>query len=504
MMERRAVLTVTGLQKSFGGVQALNGVDFDLEAGEIHALCGENGAGKSTLVRMIAGLMRPDEGEIRIDGNLLKPGQLTSVKQVSVVYQELSIIPHLSVLDNVLLGDPDVGQLYIRKRYAARARQTLDQLGLSEIPLDVEAGRLAIAEQQLLEICRAVMRGARILILDEPTASLSDAEIQRVFKTVRWLRENGTAVIYISHRLPEIFALTDRTTVFRNGRRVLTKPTGDWTSEELVAEMIGREVKPAHSVRDRTDLQKAAKVLELKALSVAGKYQPVTLDFRAGEIIGVIGQLGSGANALIETLAGLEARHEGSVTLNGAAIDVTSLSAAMSSGIAYVSEDRGGKSLFLGAPIEVNLTSAILDRLNRAGVLSLGEARKRALDLARRFQIDGRRLPLAASTLSGGNQQKVAIAKSVALEPKVLVLNEPTRGVDVGARPEIYRALQALARQGLVILFFSTDLEEIRELSQRVITVFRGEIVNDLAVEETAMDRILGDVVRGPGMARAA
>jgi ABC-type sugar transport system ATPase subunit len=228
------------------------------------------------------------------------------------------------------------------------------------------------------------------------------------------------------------------------------------------------------------------------------------LDFRAGEVVGFIGQLGSGANALIETLAGLEARHEGSVVLNGATIDVASLSAAMACGIAYVSEDRGGKSLFLGAPIEVNLTSAILDRLNRAGVLSLGEARKRALDLAHRFQIDGRRLPSAASTLSGGNQQKVAIAKSVALEPKVLVLNEPTRGVDVGARTEIYRELQALARQGLVILFFSTDLEEIRELSQRVVTVFRGEIVNDLPVEQTAMDSILGDVLRGSGMARAA
>ncbi|NEI72017.1 ATP-binding cassette domain-containing protein [Rhizobium lusitanum] len=503
-MDKRAVLTVSNLRKSFGGIQALKGVDFDLQAGEIHALCGENGAGKSTLVRMIAGLMAPDAGEIRIGDELLKAGELTSPKQVSVVYQELSIIPHLSVLDNVLLGDPDISQLYLRRRYTARVRETLNQLGLANVPLDIEAGRLAIAEQQLLEICRAVMRGARVLILDEPTASLSDAEIQRVFETVRWLRGQGTAVIYISHRLPEIFALTDRVTVFRNGQRVMTKPTGEWTNDELVTEMIGREVSSAHSIRNSADLAAADTVVRLAGLGVPGKFRPVDLSFRKGEIVGLIGQLGAGANAMVETLAGLERHYAGSISIDGQAVNVTSIAAATRAGIAYVSEDRGGKSLFLGAPIEVNLTAAILDRLNRFGVLALADARQRANDLARRFQIDSRRLPLAASTLSGGNQQKVAIAKSVALEPKVLVLNEPTRGVDVGARTEIYREIQALARQGLVVLFFSTDLEEIRELSQRVITVFRGEIVNDLPVEETTMDSILGDVVRGPVMGRAA
>ena len=503
-MVANTVLTVRNLRKSFGGVYALKGVDFDLQAGEIHALCGENGAGKSTLVRMIAGLMPQDEGEIRIDGNLLNRGELTSPKQVSVVYQELSIIPHLSVLDNVLLGDPDIPALYVRTRYKAQVRKTLNQLGLANLPLDVEAGRLAIAEQQLLEICRAVMRGARVLILDEPTASLSDAEIQRVFETVRWLRGQGTAVIYISHRLPEIFALTDRVTVFRNGQRILTKPTPEWTNDELVSEMIGREVTSAHSARDHAFYAAAQTVVELQGVGVAGKYRPVHLSFRTGEIIGIVGQLGSGANAIIETLAGLERHHSGSIHIGGAQVDLTSIAAAKRAGIAYVSEDRGGKSLFLGAPIEVNLTAAILDRLNRFGVLALSDARNRAAELARRFQIDVRRLPLATSTLSGGNQQKVAIAKSVALEPKLLVLNEPTRGVDVGARTEIYREIQALAHQGLVVLFFSTDLEEIRELSQRVITVFRGEIVNDLPVEETTMDSILGDVVRGPARERAA
>ena len=503
-METAAVLTVSNLRKSFGGIQALKGVDFELRAGEIHALCGENGAGKSTLVRVIAGLMAADAGEVRVSGNLLKPGHLTDSKLVSIVYQELSVIPHLSVLDNVLLGDTDVGQFYWRKRYAARVRDTMDHLGLSDVPLDLEAGKLTIAEQQLLEICRAVMRGARVLILDEPTASLSDVEIQRVFTTVRWLRDQGAAVIYISHRLPEIFALTDRVTVFRNGERILTKPTSQWTSEALVAEMIGRSVKSARAAVDRAERTDAPAVLELDGLSVAGKYKPATLSFRSGEIVGIIGQLGSGADALVQTLVGLQTPSAGGIRLSGRPVAISSLAAAMRAGIGYVSEDRAGKSLFLGAPIEVNLTSAILDKLNVGGILKLDEARQTAEQIARRFQIDPRRLPQAASTLSGGNQQKVAIAKSVALQPNILVLNEPTRGVDVGARSEIYRELQALAREGLVVLFFSTDLEEIRELSYRVITVFRGQIVNDRPVEQTTMDSVLGDVVRGPVLESAA
>ncbi len=503
-MEAATVLTVSNLRKVFGGIQALKGVDFELRAGEIHALCGENGAGKSTLVRLIAGLMVPDEGEIRIAGKVLKPGRLTDSKLVSVVYQELSIIPHLSVLDNVLLGDTDVRQLYLRGRYAPLVRKTLDQLGLGDVPLDLEAGQLTIAEQQLLEICRAITRGAQVLILDEPTASLSDAEIQRVFATVRWLRERGTAVIYISHRLPEIFALTDRVTVFRNGERVRTKPTAEWTSEELVAEMIGRRITPADSTEARADRTGTPAVLELDRLAVAGKYDPITLSFRAGEIVGMIGQLGSGANAIVETLVGIERPSEGAMRLRGQPVALSSLAAAMRAGIGYVSEDRAGKSLFLGAPIEVNLTSAILDRLNIAGVLQRAEGHKTAEAVARRFQIDPRRLRQATSTLSGGNQQKVAIAKSVARRPDILVLNEPTRGVDVGARAEIYRELQALAREGLVIVFFTTDLEEIRELSQRVITVFRGAIVNDLPVERTTMDSVLRDVVSGPALENAA
>lgn len=492
----KPVLLVQGLVKRYGGIQALGGVDFEVVPGEIHALCGENGAGKSTLVKILGGLEAPQEGTVTIDGVAIDFGQRTDPRLLSIVHQELSIIPHISVLDNVMIGDPRVGEIYIRARYRAEARHRLDEIGLGHVPLDAPASGLTLAEQQLLEICRAMMRGAKILILDEPTASLSDAEIQHVFKAVRWLRDQGTAIIYISHRLPEIFELTDRVTVFRNGQRILTKPTSAWTNEELVAQMIGRAIQPAHSVPAQ-DLRQRPVVLELRGFEIPGRLRPVDLTVRAGEIVGVVGQLGSGGNALVEALAGLEPRYRGEILFEGASRDLRSIPAAMAAGIGYVSEDRAGKSLFLGAPIEVNLTSAILAELQSAGVLRFGTARSVAQDLARRFQVDVRRLPLPVNSMSGGNQQKVAIAKTVAQKPRLLLLNEPTRGVDVGARSEIYRELKALAAQGLAVVYFSTDLEELRELSYRIVTVFRGRIVRDMAVENTSMEGILADILRG-------
>ena len=388
-----AVLSVRELWKTFGGIQALKGVDFELRAGEIHALCGENGAGKSTLVRIIGGLSSADSGDVTIDGQPLRHGQRTDPRLVSIVHQELSIIPHLSVLDNVLIGDPRVGEIYFRGRYRADVRKRLDDIGLAGVRLDEPAGNLTMAEQQLLEICRAVMRNARILVLDEPTASLSDAEINRVFETVRWLSENGTAVVYISHRLPEIFSLTHRTTVFRNGQRIKTKPTSEWSNDELVTEMIGRAVEPAHSVRRVEVGGESSDMVALRGLRLSGRLGPTDLSIGSGEIVGVVGQLGSGANALVEALAGLEKHYQGEIYIAGRPCELRSLAQSIAAGIGYVSEDRGGKSLFLGAPVDVNLTSAILDRIGRGGLLRFKLAEKIAHRLASTFQIDPKRLP---------------------------------------------------------------------------------------------------------------
>ena len=354
----------------------------------------------------------------------------------------------------------------------------------------------------MLEISRGILRSARILILDEPTASLSDNEIQRVFTIVRRLRDRGTAVIFISHRLPEVFALADRVTVFRNGKRVLTEGTSNLSADDLVHAMIGGKLDVGH-VRCVAE-DPGVRALQLRGYSVRGKFEPVSLDINRGEIVGVTGQLGAGASAFVDALSGLEPGLVGEIDLYGEVAQLKSLRDALSVGIGYVPEDRGAKSLFHGATVGTNLTSAILDRVSRWGFLKTKIAVGLARDLAKRFQIETSRLSHAVQLLSGGNQQKVAIAKSVALKPRLLILNEPTRGVDVGARTEIYRELRALAFEGLTIVFFSTDLEEVVELSSRVITIFRGRIVNDRPAANVTMDSVLAEVGSGVKTTRAA
>jgi ABC-type sugar transport system ATPase subunit len=494
-------MTIEGLRKTYGGVRALVDVDFNLARGEVHALCGENGAGKSTLVKIISGLTAPNSGRVVVDGIELRSGHKTDPRLVSIVYQELSIIPHLSVLDNALLGDKSVRGLYLRSRHATRVMQQLDEVGLAHLRPESSAGTLSVAERQLLEIARGILRGARILILDEPTASLSNTEIERVFRIVRHLRERGTAIIYISHRLPEIFALSDRVTVFRNGKRVLTEPTEKLTTYELVQAMIGGKLDDGQ--RRVSANRSGTPALQLRDYSVAGKFGPLDLDVYKGEIVGLTGQLGSGASAVVEALAGLEPGLSGKAVAEGEVVTARSLRDALRARIGYVPEDRGQKSLFLAAKVETNLTAAILDRVSPFGVIKTAFARRLAADLAGRFQINVARLPDAVQTLSGGNQQKVAIAKTVALTPRLLLLNEPTRGVDVGARKEIYRELRALADVGLTIVFFSTDLEEVVELASRVITIFRGRVVSDRPASAVTMDSVLSEVVSG-GVATAA
>lgn len=497
---RARVLDVCNLRKTYGGVVAIKNIDFELQAGEIHGLCGENGAGKSTLVKILGGLVAPTEGQISVDGVQLKSGKRTDPRLISIVHQELSIIPDLTVLDNVLIGDPTGGELMHRSRDAAAVRRQLDDIGLGHVHLNTMARKLSLAEQQLVEITRGVVRGARILMLDEPTATLSDSEIRRVFAAVRWLKKNGSTIVFISHRLPEVFELTDRITVFRNGERVVTRATSDFTSVQLVQAMIGREVSGRHALGDAATENGNRVRLKLREFAVPGRFQKLSFDVGQGEVIAVVGQLGSGADSVVEALAGLKATYRGSIELDGSKIEIRSVLDAMKSSIAYVSEDRAGKGVFLEAAIETNICSSILDRVSSFGFVLRSQARERARNLAAQFQIDARRLPHDVSTLSGGNQQKVSLAKAVALDPRVLILNEPTRGVDIGARTEIYKQLRELARKGMSLIFFTTDIEEVHELADRVITIFRGTVVSDRPTGEISMDDILRDILHGPAV----
>ncbi|MGR9202278.1 sugar ABC transporter ATP-binding protein [Rhizobium leguminosarum] len=493
-----AILKVRGLRKTYGGVVAIKNIDFELRAGEIHGLCGENGAGKSTLVKVLGGLVSPTEGDIEVAGILLRPGRRTDPRLISIVHQELSIIPDLSVLNNVLIGDPMSGEFLRRGRHAKAIRRQLDEIGLAHVDLNEPARKLSLAEQQLVEITRGVVRGAKILVLDEPTATLSDSEIRRVFQAVRWLKEQGSTIVFISHRLPEVFELTDRITVFRNGERVTTRPTADFTTEQLVQAMIGREVGSRHALMEDVSVNKGQTRVRLREFAVPGRFQSLSMEVAAGEVVAIVGQLGSGADAVVEAIAGLRPGYAGNIELDGKIVAVRSVPDAMSSSIAYVSEDRAGKGIFLDAPIETNIYSSILDRVTRFGFVRRSQARTRAKELAAQFQIDARRLPHDVSTLSGGNQQKVSLAKAVALKPRVLILNEPTRGVDIGARTEIYKQLRELARKGMSLIFFTTDIEEVHELADRVITIFRGAVVSDRPTADASMDDVLRDILHGP------
>ncbi|NWA28663.1 sugar ABC transporter ATP-binding protein [Pseudomonas gingeri] len=490
------VLLASGLTKKYGGVEALSQVGFDLFSGEIHGLCGENGAGKSTLIKILGGLVKPDSGSIIVHGKPLRLGVRVDPELISIVHQELSIVPHLSVLDNIMLNCPG-GVLYWRGSLKARARNLLDIVGLEHVDSASLAQQLTLAEQQLVEIARGIASEAKVLLLDEPTATLSDVEIRKVFAVLRKLRDGGSTIVIVSHRLDEIFELTDRVTVFRNGRHVCTELTSALDGPALVKVMIGREVirgahhaKPALEARSET-------ALCVRALAINGKCGPFNLSFAQGETVAVVGQLGSGADLLLEALAGLHQQMSGEIFMGASSLSLNSINDAYQAGIAYVPEDRAAKGVFLDESIEINITSQVLDRISVAGVMVREKAQRKALQLAQDFQIDARRLTLDVSTLSGGNQQKVALAKAIAMTPKVLLLNEPTRGVDIGARAEIYERLSGLTNAGMSIVFYSSDLEEVMEVADRVITVYRGQVVNDKPRWTITGDDVLHDILHG-------
>ncbi|AXF20407.1 sugar ABC transporter ATP-binding protein [Burkholderia pyrrocinia] len=499
-VETPSLMSARNLTKQYGGVKALTGVSLELVPGEIHALCGENGAGKSTFIKILGGLVEPDNGSIIVAGQQLKLGHRTDPKLISIVHQELAIVPTLSVLDNILLGGSDQHTIYLRSRYRDTVRGHLDSVGLSHVKLETQASRLSLAECQLVEIARGMSRQAKILLLDEPTATLSDAEIVRVFDVARRLRDQGAAMIFVSHRLDEVFALTDRITVFRNGQHVITSKTSDMTTSEVVKAMIGRELvrRPVKETKEHTSLPSR---LSVRNLNVGDKLQDLSIDVAPGEIVAVVGQLGSGAEMVVEALAGLRGDVSKSVKLDGEPAKIDSVGSALRCGIGYVAEDRADKGVFLDAPIGINITASVMSKFSRAGVMQRAAEAAEARRLAGMFAIDAKRLPHEVSTLSGGNQQKVSLAKAAALAPKLLLLNEPTRGVDIGARSEIYSTLRKMADDGLAVVFYSTDLEEILELADTVVTIFRGQMVRRKPRHEIDGDTVLHDIVAGEGEA---
>ena len=500
MSEEAPYLEVESVSKSFGSIRALDAACFEVRAGEVMALVGENGAGKSTLVKILAGMFAPDEGHIRLGGEPIDLGTATRSEhaRIAVVQQELSLVPTLSIADNLFLGDRRHGWRAGPRAMARAATPYLNQVGLGDLDPRTPVERLSVAEQQLIEVARLLARDARVLIFDEPTAALAEREIDRVKAVVRSLQSAGRSIVYVTHRLDEVFELADRVTVFRDGRSMAAVTTAEITLDGLISMMLGGSLAALFPKRATAPGAVALEVRELLTEQLAA---PVDLDVRRGEIVGLAGQLGSGASDVLKAIAGHQTTVSGRVAVVGETVPSGSPAAAVRRGIGYSSSDRKRDGLFLQRTVVENLTAPALGKVSRRGWLRRGIERRISDRIAGTFTIDRRRLKSAVGALSGGNQQKVAVGKWTSLLPQVLLIDEPTRGVDIGARAEIYGHLRSLADAGMAIVIASSDVQEVLGISDTVVTFFKGTQVSVRRRDETDSRTVTRQITHPPGIA---
>jgi ribose transport system ATP-binding protein len=487
-LEVDAALAVRGVTHRYAAAAVLQDVDLTVTAGEVHALVGENGAGKSTLIKIIGGAVKPTAGTVTLGGTALPLGDPLATRRagVSLVYQEFTLVPELSVADNIFLGRERGGVWLARGDMIDAARRRLAGLDLAIDPR-VRVGTLGVAQQQMIEIARALEADARVLILDEPTASLSGREVDRLLTLVRTLRDRGLAIIYVSHRFDEIFALADRVTVLRDGRRVETTTIGETSRERLIRAMVGRDLAEEYPTRDAAI---GRPVLQLERLSSGSRFRDVSLTVRAGEIVGLAGLVGAGRSSLGLAVAGA-LRSTGSIRVNGEVLAPRSPADALDRGVAYVTEDRKGRGLFPLLAAATNITLTSLREWVRAGWLNVSRERAAAAATARDFDVRARSLDQPAATLSGGNQQKLILARFLRSPRVVAILDEPTRGVDVGARAEIYALIHRLTAKGLGVLMISSDLPEILGMSDRVVVMRQGAVSGELTRADATPERVM-------------
>jgi rhamnose transport system ATP-binding protein len=479
-----------GISKRFAATQALDDVSLDLVAGEVHALVGENGAGKSTLVKILAGVHQPDSGTIRLDG---QPTQINGPAHarslgIAVVHQEPRLFPDLTVAENVFIGHAPSGRLGVLDWGATRraAKGLFKELDV-QIDVGAPVRGMSMADQQLIEIAKSLSVEARVLILDEPTASLSAHEVDRLFSIVRTLRARGVAVLFVSHRLDEVFDLCDRATVFRDGRHVITTPTAGLTTADLIRHMVGRTV----SLFPKVDTPIGDVFLEVEGLTRAGVFRDVSFDVRHGEIVGFAGLVGAGRTEVARVLFGIDQRDSGEIRLDGSAVSFATPSAAMDAGIAYLPEDRHQEGLVLDFSIAQNVTLPILPRLFPRFLVNGATEAAVARDYTEQFSVKMTGVEQVVGALSGGNQQKVVLAKWLASKPSLLILDEPTRGIDIGAKVEVHRIISELAASGLGIILISSDLPEVLAMSDRILVLHEGRVTAEIARADATEERVM-------------
>ncbi|RRD51003.1 sugar ABC transporter ATP-binding protein [Arachnia propionica] len=495
-MNTRPLLAMSGVTKTFGSVVALRDGTLALHPGSIHALVGENGAGKSTLVKIAAGLYERDGGSVELDG---EPVAFRSTAEsraagIAVIYQEPTLFPDLSVTENIFMGRQPTSRFGVidRPRMRREVLALMERLGVTLDP-DRPADGLSIADQQIIEIAKAISLDARVLIMDEPTAALSGVEVERLFAVARSLRDEGRALMFISHRFDEVFDLCDTITVMRDGAYVETTATSTTTVADVVRAMVGREVTDLFPKQPATIRDVA---LEVSGLTRSGVFSDISFQVRQGEIVALAGLVGAGRSEVARAIFGVDTYDSGTVTVLGNRLPGGSPTAALGMGLALVPEDRRGQGLVMEAPVRTNITDAIRRRLTRWGLITAAAENVAARDWAGRLEVKAAALDSLAGTLSGGNQQKVVLAKWLATEPSVLIIDEPTRGIDVGTKSEVHRMMSDLAGQGMAILMISSELPEVLGMADRVLVMREGRLTASLDRAEATPEAVMTAATR--------
>jgi ribose transport system ATP-binding protein len=491
-------LDMRGIDKAFPGAHALRTVDLRVRKGEIHGLVGENGAGKSTLVKILSGAYARDAGTIQVAGEPVvgaSPHEMIE-RGVAVIYQEPALASHLTVAENIFMGRlPTRRGLVDERRLVDATRRIAERLGLDLDPGAV-VGSLSVARRQMVEIARAFSRDARLIVLDEPSAVLADAELEGLFRILRRLADDGVASIYISHRLHEVFRITDRVTVMKDGRVVATEPTSSMTPDRLVRLMVGRDIENIYGARDPSRSDAGRPRLRVRGLTRPGRFEGIDLDVRAGEIVGIAGLAGAGRTEVLRAIHGADRIEAGTIEIDGQPVTIRAPRDAIALGIGLLTEDRKGDGLLLLQSVATNMTIARMRQIAPRGVIDRRREGTTVAGYIERLSLRPPRADLAVRDLSGGNQQKVIFAKWLHAECRILLIDEPTRGVDVGAKREIYALLRELASQGVAILMVSSELPEIIGLSDRIIVMREGRVTIELPAAEATEERIMAHATR--------
>jgi ribose transport system ATP-binding protein len=484
-------INMKNIHKAFGTNQVLEGVDIEIGEGEVHALMGENGAGKSTLMNILTGLHKKDQGTITIDGKDMTFDNPKQAEEfgIAFIHQELNVWPEMTVLENLFINKEPVTQfgLINTRKMKAVANEQFEKLNIS-IPLTKEAGQCSVGQQQMIEIAKALMTDAKVIIMDEPTAALTDREIETLFTVIRSLKKAGVSIVYISHRMEEIFTICDTITVMRDGRTVDTTPIRETNFDEVVKKMVGRELTDRFPKRQP---KPGETMLEVRNLTKKGLFEKVSFEVRAGEIVGVSGLMGAGRTEIMRTIFGLDGRYEGEILVNGKPVTIKTPDQAVKLGLGFITEDRKDEGLVLDFSLKDNIALPSLYSFTKKGLINDKSEQDFVVMLIKRLMIKTESARTHARNLSGGNQQKVVIAKWIGIGPKVLILDEPTRGVDVGAKREIYQLMNELTDRGVAIVMVSSELPEVLGMSDRILVVHEGTIAGELSKEDATQEKIM-------------